>query len=80
MWKSARYRKGESPRLSGPPPRSTAGAAQQPHWRAFDFELIAPRAPQNSFLQAVTPENWFDAFISEVEFGKLPHLFFSSAL
>ena len=24
----------------------------------------------------MTPENWFDAFISEVEFGKLPHLFF----
>ena len=47
-------------------PEAQQGPAGQPHRRAFDFDLIAPRAPQNSF----------DAFISEVEFGKLPHFFF----
>ena len=72
MWKSARYRKGELPRPSSRLSEAQQGPAGQPHRRVFDgvfdFELKAPRAPQNSFLQAVTSENWFDAF-SEVEFG-----------
>ena len=67
-------RKGSRRGLRARLPEAQQGPAEQPHWRAFNFEI--PRALQNSFLQVVTLENSFDAFISEVEFSKQLYRFF----
>ena len=53
--KSARYRKGEQPRPSGPPPRSTAGGPQDSLRKAFNFEHIAPTCAPEFVLASRDP-------------------------
>ena len=65
-------RRGLRARLS----EAQQGPAGQPHQRAFDFELTAPRAPQNSFLQAVTLRIGLMHSFRKQKLSKLRYLFF----